>query len=185
MLASMRHPATYRSGSPERKPPAMPNWLRSTLGENRRSVILRERDLSEADAFRNLAQLDGLESLSLTKCKFDPSDIEHIAGCSSLRMLFIGDTSVGDESISSICKLRELEMLNLGRTQVTDASMEKLSTMSKLKYLCLIGTAVTDASVPHILKLKSLEVLELRGSAISNAGVDQLRAALPECNIMK
>lgn len=173
------------SGIPERKPAAMPNWLRSTVGENRRSVILRERDLSDADAFRNLAQLQGLESLSLTKCKFDPSEIEHLAGCSSLRMLFIGDTSVGDESISSICKLRDLEMLNIARTHVTDASMENVSTLSKLKYLCLVGTAVTDASVPHIAKLKSLEILELHGSAISDAGVKQLRAALPKCNITK
>lgn len=177
--------ASAGSGTAAGKPEAMPNWLRSAIGENRRTVILSRRDLSGTDAIRTLSQLGGLESLSLDRSTFDASEIEHLAGCSSLRMLFLGGTSVDDAAISSICKLQNLEMLNIARTHVTDAAMEKVSTLTKLKYLCLIGTAVTDASVPNIAKLKSLEELELHGSAISDDGMDQLRAALPACNITK
>lgn len=173
------------SGTAARKTEAIPNWLRSAIGENRRTVILSRRNLSDTDALQTLSELDGLESLSLSKSKFNENDIDHLAGCSSLRMLFIGDTSVGDAAIPSICKLQNLEMLNLARTHVTDAAMEKVSTLAKLKYLCLIGTAVTDASVPNIAKLKSLEELEIHGSAISDAGMNQLRVALPACNITK
>ena len=69
-------------------------------------------------------------------------------------------TAVGDASLEVIGGLPELESLNLYGTSVTDEGLRKLSGLQKLRKLYLWQTKVTDK------------------------GVEELRKALPECEVV-
>jgi hypothetical protein len=44
---------------------------------------------------------------------------------------------------------------------------------------------VTDAGLAHLKQMKSLRTLTLESTKVTEAGIAELKAALPECKVVK
>lgn len=106
------------------------------------------------------AVMGDLVSIDLSATKLTDVGVSALAKAQSVRMLRLSETSVGDASLEVIGGLPELESLNLYGTSVTDEGLRKLSGLQKLRKLYLWQTKVTDK------------------------GVEELRKALPECEVV-
>jgi serine/threonine protein kinase len=93
---------------------------------------------------------------------------------------------VNDESIKRLVGLgNELGSLDLTGARVTDAALPTLQNFRALKFLYLKGTAITDAAVPRLKGMKGLKQLDLQDTQVTSPKIKELRAALPDCNVME
>jgi hypothetical protein len=76
----------------------------------------------------------------------------------------------------------------------TVAALEKLGAIIKrddtlpgkpVVALYLGSSAVTDAGLKHVAALKSLQVLYLTRTKVTDVGCEELRKALPKCQISR
>jgi len=82
--------------------------------------------------------------------------------------------------LSPLAGLKSLERLGLRNTQVSDLS--PLAGLKNLEWLRFDNTQVTDLS--PLAELKNLEVLYLQNTQVSDEQVQELRQALPNCEIL-
>jgi hypothetical protein len=86
------------------------------------------------------------------------------------------------QSISSVTELRELR---LGGTNVTTRALEPLRSLSKLERLDLEGCKrLKDDAAGVLASFKQLRVLDLKDSSLTKQAVDQIRAALPQAEVL-
>ena len=82
--------------------------------------------------------------------------------------------------------LADLELLDLEDCGLTDAGVKHLESLDKLQNLTLkLNVGVTDAAVPSLIKLRDLKTLDVAQTTLSDAGLQQLRQALPNCQIVR
>ena len=91
------------------------------------------------------------------------------------RILYLGNSDIGDEVLEKIKNATELETLDLSGTRVTDVGIQKLSGMTKLEFLSLEKTKITNNSMKVIGKLSSLEELDLTTTAVTDMGMKEVR----------
>lgn len=72
-----------------------------------------------------------------------------------------------------------------GKYKLTDAGLVHLKALKKLRVLDLEDTAVTDGALVHLLSLKTLRMLNLRGTQVTDRGVEEIRRALPDCEVIR
>lgn len=81
--------------------------------------------------------------------------------------------------VKPLAGLPNLEGLVLRGSQVND--LTPLSGMTRLRRLRILETKVSD--IAPLARLTNLEQLELRGTQVSQQDVENLKRALPKCNI--
>ena len=79
----------------------------------------------------------------------------------------------------------EVVGVDLNYTKITDAGLVHLKGLASLTKLELRGTQVTDAGLEHLKDLASLTTLGLDGTKITDAGLAEIKAALPNCEIIR
>ncbi len=126
-------------------------------------------DLSPLTEFKNLKVLD----LGKTQV----SDLSPLAELKNLSTLYLGNTQVSD--LSPLAALKNLESLNLSNTQLSNLS--PLAELKNLEKLWLSDTQVSDVS--PLAALKNLKWLSLYNTQVSDEQVQELRQALPNCDI--
>ncbi len=89
-----------------------------------------------------------------------------------------------DTAIDPLTKLTTLKVLSLAKTDIGDAAVQKLPALTNLEVLFLLGTGVTDESVDALSEMESLKELYLQETAVTPEGLARLRAALPETEIL-
>jgi hypothetical protein len=124
------------------------------------SLYLPETDIS-GPGLESLKDLPKLQSVSFKGCKLTVDDMERLSG------------------------LAQVEVLGLDHTNITDEHLARLDDLPRLRLLWLSKTAVSDASVEKISQFKGLRTLYLHGSAVSEHGANQLKAALPNCQVLR
>ena len=72
-----------------------------------------------------------------------------------------------------------------GKYKVNDAGLVHLKALKKLRVLDFEDTAVTDGAVVHLRSLESLRTLNLRGTKVTDRGVEEIRRALPDCEVIR
>ena len=90
------------------------------------------------------------------------------------RILYLGNSDIGDEVFQNLKNASQLQTLDLSGTKVTDAGLSGLVQFTALEFLSLERTKVTNASLEAIGKLKSLEELDLTTTAVTDAGIQKL-----------
>ena len=68
-------------------------------------------------------------------------------------------------------------------TRLLCLSAENLAELKRLKRLSLAGSGLTNAGIKHLANLTNLESLDLRRTKVTAPGIDELKAALPKCQI--
>jgi hypothetical protein len=123
-----------------------------------------------------LRQLASLQVLSLAHTGV--TDLGPLQQLSSLQVLSLAHTGVTD--LGPLRHLSSPQGLSLNNTGVTD--LDPLRHLSSLQWLHLDDTGVTDLG--PLRQLASLRELCLQNTGISQEQIDQLRTALPSCNIV-
>ena len=74
--------------------------------------------------------------------------------------------------------------LNLDYTEVGDKGLEELAGLTKLQRLSLDSTNVTDASARWLEGFRQLRKLNLYHTFVTEEGYQQVREAVPRCEII-
>ena len=69
------------------------------------------------------------------------------------------------------------------RNQFTDSKLMLVSKLPKLEELYLTFCPITDDGVRHLKECETLKLLDVRGTKTSRECVEELRRALPNCEI--
>lgn len=149
---------------------------------------LEELSLSENDRItgvfcRYLAALPRLRELSPGEHVRDEGIVQ-IAKLPYLEKLFL-EGPFTDAGLSHIRALKRLKTLYLTSQQFTTAGLAVVAELPELTDLCLDCAFSQDASVPVITRCKSLQCVTFFESSLSREGRQQLRQALPDCEIFE
>jgi Leucine-rich repeat (LRR) protein len=137
------------------------------------------------DGLVHLKELKQLQSLNLNGTQVTDDGLVHLKELKQLQRLDLIGTQVTDAGLAHLEELKQLQILSLDGTKVTDAGLAHLEELKQLQGLGLSHTQVTDDGFVHLKELKQLQRLGLGGTQVTDDGVEQLRQALPECNIRK
>jgi hypothetical protein len=142
------------------------------------SLSLNETSL-KGPGLAQLKTLKRLEDISLVHSRVtDVGLAEGLAGLGegkSIRMLWLGETQVGDEGLARLKSLRSLTALDLSGTHVSNAGLLHLGALPELYWLDLRGTAITDKGLAHLARMKGLAGLCLFNTAITAEGLAKLK----------
>ena len=131
-----------------------------------------------------LCDLKELTVLEFDNNGISDATIANISVLPKLSSLGMWENGITDKSLPHIGKIITLRALALNESQLSDKGVSHLVNLKRLESLSLYGTRITDSSVPHISKLKKLKKLVITKTKITQRGVTQLRANLPDCNIV-
>ena len=129
----------------------------------------------------NVTDISALSSLkNLSVLRFSDNHVENLTpliNMPHLTALRFSDNNVTD--ISVLSNLTELTELWFYTNKVEDVSA--LSNLTKLEYLYMGGNNVKDISA--LLNLHNLKELDLNGNNVKQAQIDQIKAAVPDCDV--
>lgn len=155
----------------------------------------------------HLSGLTGLEYLSLNGTHVGDAGLKHLVGLNRLAVLYLCGTGTTDAGLRAVKNTPALQWLDLRGTRVTDSGLAHLGGLGRLRLLSLHGTSATDAGMALLTELPSLEVLTLSrtsltdagllalkkspklidldvtGTRVTQAGVNDLKGALPNCQV--
>ena len=143
------------------KPPG-PAWLRRLVG---------------IDFFANVVHV-------YLDTEVDDEDLEHLNGLPKLDTLSLGGTQVTDGGLAQLKLLGDLQHLALVcNPHVGDRGLGHLRGLKKLKTLVLSSTQITVEGLRHLKGLSNLNELFVFDAEVTEKGINELRKALPECEI--
>ena len=152
------------------------------------SRSLRGLDLSNTaitdHASLNLSRLVGLTELSLADTEFSDRGLSRLEGLVKLESLDLAGLPItADGLAAALPRLPALRHLNLSETWIVNDDLRLLATAKNLSSLSLRDTVVGDRGVLVISKLKGLKRLWIERTRITPMGLEQLKKALPECEV--
>ena len=74
--------------------------------------------------------------------------------------------------------------LVLRDSNVFGADLKCMLTFTQIKVLDFSGTQVTDQQVELVMQVKTLKQLDLSRTAVSKSMIEQIKVALPECEVI-
>jgi Leucine-rich repeat (LRR) protein len=149
--------------------------------KNLRGLSLHGTSVS-SDTGVHLAELTKLESLNLSYTEFGDAGLRQLKDLKNLQVLGLGRTRITDESLTVLSRFPKLRYLNLGGTKITDEGLQTIGGLTQLETLDLFPNEVSDAGLIHLRSLQNLKELSI-GPNITVAAANDLRAALPNCNV--
>ncbi len=160
-------------------------WLKGLPNMNTlRALQLEGSTVSDVD-LKDVARLESLQTLAINSPDVTDRGVEDLAALKNLRALNLIQARVTDTGLKRLAALANLEVLWIHGGHVTDAALKDLSRLTRLRALCVSGDQITDAGIPDLAALRTLRYLTLAETRVTKAGMDELKNALPECEIGK
>ncbi|MBL8854352.1 MAG: hypothetical protein JNK57_10310 [Planctomycetaceae bacterium] len=162
---------------------------------NLRVLDLGNNDFS-ASGFSLLAELESLESLSISRCKLPMATDNWLPVSSKLRDLHGSDVVFSDAHMKLMSECPNLQRLELYNAELTDIGFAEIPRMADgLKFLWLCrNRKMTSASISSFGRLKRLRFVNLGATVIDETeyqlypggggGVPALEKILPNCVFM-
>jgi hypothetical protein len=133
---------------------------------------------------KGLPKWADLQHLSFHNTAITDAGLKELAGLNSLQDLTLSSTGVTGSGLEELTGKKSLERLELGSSKVTDEGLKGLAGFTSLEMLDLDGNRqITDAGLKELHGLTSLQSVNLAGTKVTKAGVEELKKALPECQI--
>ena len=127
----------------------------------------------------DISPLKGLINLtSLSLWYNNINDISFIGNLTNLKTLYLFNNQISD--ISPLSGLTNLFSLDLSGNQIDDINV--LSSLTNLAFLDLRQNKISDIS--PLKELTKLFSLHLSGNPLSQSQIEELQAALPNCQII-
>jgi hypothetical protein len=192
--------------------PSGPAWLRKWVGDEYfRSVVavylndtkpsigkaeldqlvrlprIRQLVFVEAPAIedKDLTSLaEQLQELQFIHTRISGAMLTFLPNPGRLKDLCLRESEVDDAALEQIEKMTALQVLWLDSTHVTDAGLAHLQYLHNLRNLMLDNTQISDVGLRYLTNLKGLTFLSLTRTQTTRAGISELRAALPNANIV-
>jgi hypothetical protein len=133
--------------------------------------------ISAAESFREIC-------FHLSSSPVGDEQIALAANVPEVIWLNIAGTKITNDGLKAVGGMKQLRRLHLEKTQIDDVGLEHLLGLTELEYLNLYGTKVTDAGISKLAGLKNLKRLYLWQSLATEKGQEDLRAAMPQCEIV-
>jgi Leucine-rich repeat (LRR) protein len=144
---------------------------------NLTNLALDHNQITDMSPFSQLTNFTKLAALT-----FNYSQLTSISFLSRLTTLtFIGLNYNQLTDISPLSLLTNLTVLGLDHNQITNIS--PLSLLTNLTTLALRNNQLTDACITHLSQLTNLKKLYISDNQLTQAGKDQLKKALPNCQV--
>jgi Leucine Rich repeat len=163
--------------------------------------------LGDAD-MQALGRFEQLRALMAGGTKVSNSGLAEVAKLPRLQILFLAGTQITDKGLAKLTALPALQGLDISNDGITDAGLREVARIEKLHILRLVRTKITDEGLKELTKLPHLDTLDLQDTKVSDlgmkelarcarlrclkllsrtdvtqAGVNELRKALPECQV--
>jgi len=139
------------------------------------SLMIKDGPGVTDNSLRHLTRASKLCNLALFNTRVTVGGISQLPARDSLQVLWLGGTTLTDESLAHLDGLPNLRMLNIGGSpRVTDAGMAHLANLEHLDPLSLSGTAVTDRGLAQLGGLTRLRLLTVLEKGVSDAGMQHL-----------
>jgi hypothetical protein len=136
------------------------------------------------EGLKQIATMRSLKSLPMGRTKVTDAGLAHLRPMTQLEYLGLRGDNITDKGLVHLKPLKNLTGLYLGETKVTDAGLPHLAHLEQMEYLRLHTLRVSDAGLPHLRGMKNLTRIDVYDTDISDAGVNQLKAWLPDCNVV-
>ena len=133
-----------------------------------------------------LAQLRGMELASLQIPESAQTDVglQHYLRAIARRSRFhLDGWHVSDVGLSHLRELAGLRALSMSDIPITDAGLRALRELPELRSVGLRNLSIGDAGLVYLSQLTALDRLVLIRTAATVAGVQNLKSALPNCEI--
>ena len=130
-----------------------------------------------------LVPIHGLRELTLANAGLNDAALANLPKLNTLQRLVLDGNDIRGAGLIHLSHLPELIDLSLGHPNLTNLSAENLAELKPLKRLSLAGSGLTNAGIKHLANLTNLESLDLRRTKATTAAIDELKAALPKCQI--
>ena len=124
-----------------------------------------------------------LTSLTLVSSVLSDAGLAIFKDCQNLTHLVLVVTQVSDAGLAYFKDRKNLIVLDLSETKVSDAGLAHIKDCQSLSHLYLRTIRVSDAGLPDLASLPNLAGMDLRNTRLSLRGHEQLKAALPKCQI--
>jgi hypothetical protein len=145
-------------------------------------VLLSSRNISDVLLVR-ISHAKNMNYLALPDCSITDAGTEHLRNRTRLQELGLDGCEITDAALANLEDLKELEILSLGQTEISGPGLAHLYKLDQLHYLSLNDTKVIDAGLLHLHSLTNLTELDIGQTCATIDGVDELRRALPGCEI--
>ncbi|MCX7422547.1 MAG: leucine-rich repeat protein [Planctomycetia bacterium] len=150
--------------------------------KNLTSLSLRCTQVTDA-GLAHFQNCKNLTSLGLDWVQVTDAGLAHFKDCQNLTQLRLMQFPLGDAGLALFKDRNNLTNLTLSDTLVTDAGLAHFKDCMNLTSLVLFNTQVSDAGLSVLASLPSLIGLNLGNTRISLRSHEQLKAALPKCQI--
>ncbi|MCE9524458.1 MAG: hypothetical protein K8R36_00220 [Planctomycetales bacterium] len=153
--------------------------------ESIKDIQFTNQPQSDAD-FAIIEKFPNARMIVMQSGKITDAGLSSVAKLKHLKELWITSTPISDAGLVHLQELVDLERLVLNSTPISDDGLKNFRGMKKLKSLHLVNCGgITDKGIDELENLKSLEQLYVESTRVTAAGADRLRAALPNCKIIK
>ena len=147
-------------------------------------LMLQEAGI-DGPGLAHVGKFPTLDWVDLSESRVRDEGVAHLATVPKMGYVVLNSTGVGDESLRSLGKCTELKLLQLrDNKKITDKGLAHLSGCPNLKTLDLLNTDITDAGARELAACKALQKVTLTGTAVTAKGVEELKKALPSCNVI-
>ncbi len=130
-----------------------------------------------------LVPIHGLQELTLANTGLNDATLAQLPKLPTLKRLVLDGNDIRGTGLPHLTGQPELIDLSLSHPNLVELAAENLVELKRLKRLSLAGSGLTDASIKPLAVLTNLESLDLRRTEVTAAGIDELKAALPKCQI--
>ena len=163
------------------------------------------------EGLKEIIKLEKLKELSFLWNTISDKGAEAISNLSNLRSLSVGAPNLTDKGVAHLCKLSKLDHLylkDLSAPNVTDGGAKEIAKLANLKVLVLLGhcsfsnegakvisglknleylnlksDGLTDKCAGYLTALDKLTTLYLRSKNITIEGEENVKKALPNCDV--
>lgn len=115
-----------------------------------------------------------LERLGLAGNPLGGIDPETLGSITSIRMLDLSRTGIGDAALAEVSKLRALMGLDLSHNPITDNGLESLKSLSNVVEIYLDATQITGPGLAALPPMRKLETVSLRRCRLTTAAIENL-----------
>nr|MCU0982121.1 protein kinase [Pirellulaceae bacterium] len=150
--------------------------------ENLTDLFLSGTQITDA-GLAHFQRCKKLWNLQLADTRVTDDGLGCLRGCTQLSNLTLTDTQVGDRGLAAFAGWKDLYALDLHNTRATEAGLAAFADCKHVRLLGLGFTPMTDAILPWLASLEDPGAISLINTRISLAGYEQLKAALPRCEI--
>ena len=130
-----------------------------------------------------LVPIHGLRELTLANAGLNDASLANLPKLTTLQRLVLDGNDIRGSGLTHLGNQPKLIDLSLSHPNLTNLSAENLAELKPLKRLSLAGSGMTNAGIKQLANLTNLESLDLRRTKVIAAGIDELKAALPKCQI--